>query len=813
MIAPAGRRGYEQTAYQIVVKNSSGKAVWDTGKIEDGDSLGITYAGDPIQAATRYDWTVTVWDNHKDHVSQSSWFETGLMNPAMSAWDSAAWIGGGDDDLVFYSKYLSVFSLQYTIQLDKPSDSTRAGFILGANDYRLLDKNMNFFNIESKKDETYIKLELDISNVDGSETGLAKLNIYRVGYAPDDSPDTPFQSYDIADTFINQDNKYDKHHFKLGCVFGQISITMDGSSSFVSNKGASRGGTRRGFGGRRGGAGVSTNLNPVGSGGDYISFPMLTDIGFSVSPGQKAYFSDVAVMHYRSPSNKIFQEDLTTSQYNGIYADSRGLSVQNGAYTLTGGPNGVFIAADPSRNAMPMLRAEFAAKKASIEKARLYVTSRGVYEIYINGTRIGDDYFNPGLTQYNITHMYQTYDVTDMLKVGQDNAIGALLGQGWWSGNYTFTGNNWNYFGDRQSLLAKLVITCSDGTTQILTTNDKDWKYYNDGPIRYGSFFQGEVYDADKEKNIEDWSTVAYDDRNWTNATEVPLEGTAFVGSQSGSGFGGRGGRGGFGGRMGTGRSGEAAATNNGSPQSVDTQTSYAVGLALSVFSEDRASDFARRLADAVERLNVDDSGVTRPEYSLMTGFIGTAWISKALSDYGYCELAYKLLQNDHYPSWLYAVDQGATTIWERLNGYTIENGFGGNNSMNSFNHYSFGAVGQWMIAYSLGIQRDEPGFRKFILQPETDPTGQMTWAEGHYDSVYGRINSVWKVNDKILTYTATIPANTTATLYLPAASKDNVTEGEKPALDAEGVKFIKYESGKAVYELHSGSYEFRSLI
>ena len=136
-----------------------------------------------------------------------------------------------------------------------------------------------------------------------------------------------------------------------------------------------------------------------------------------------------------------------------------------------------------------------------------------------------------------------------------------------------------------------------------------------------------------------------------------------------------------------------------------------------------------------------------RPTYSLMTGFIGTAWISKALSENGHSELAYRLLHNNQYPSWLYAIDQGATSIWERLNGYTVENGFGGNNSMNSFNHYSFGAVGQWMMSHSLGIERDEPGFQRFILQPEPDPTGVMTWAEGYYDSMYGRISSAWKVD------------------------------------------------------------------
>jgi alpha-L-rhamnosidase len=196
-----------------------------------------------------------------------------------------------------------------------------------------------------------------------------------------------------------------------------------------------------------------------------------------------------------------------------------------------------------------------------------------------------------------------------------------------------------------------------------------------------------------------------------------------------------------------------------------------------------------------------------------MTGFIGTAWISKALSDHGYSDAAYRLLQNDQYPSWFYPVDQGATTIWERLNSYTVENGFGGNNSMNSFNHYSFGAVGQWMIAYSLGIQCNQPGFKHFILQPEYDPTGEMTWAKGHYDSMYGRISNAWKIDNGTLIYSATVPANTTATLFIPAASENAVTENGKPAAEAEGISFVKYEDGKAVYELASGSYEFISSL
>jgi alpha-L-rhamnosidase len=242
-----------------------------------------------------------------------------------------------------------------------------------------------------------------------------------------------------------------------------------------------------------------------------------------------------------------------------------------------------------------------------------------------------------------------------------------------------------------------------------------------------------------------------------------------------------------------------------------DTQSSYAVGLALNAFSEDNVPHMAKRLAETVERENRDDDGVLRPPYSLMTGFIGTAWISKALSQAGFTEHAYRLLQATHFPSWLYPVEQGATTIWERLNGYTIEQGFGGNNSMNSFNHYSFGAVGQWLMAHCLGVERAEPGFRRFILQPEPDPTRMMTWAGGHYESPYGTIRSSWRIEDGWLTYRATVPPNTTATLYLPAASVESVTEGGREARTAEGVTLLRYENGKAVYLLVSGDYEFRA--
>ncbi|HOY12208.1 MAG TPA: alpha-L-rhamnosidase C-terminal domain-containing protein, partial [Saprospiraceae bacterium] len=201
-----------------------------------------------------------------------------------------------------------------------------------------------------------------------------------------------------------------------------------------------------------------------------------------------------------------------------------------------------------------------------------------------------------------------------------------------------------------------------------------------------------------------------------------------------------------------------------------------------------------------------DDGGVERPELSLMTGFIGTASISEALSANGKEELAYKLLLNEKYPSWLYSVVNGATTIWERLNSYTKEDGFGGNNSMNSFNHYSFGAVAAWMYNYSLGIQRHPEinGFKEFVLNPTPDPTKQLKFAKGYYDSLYGRIASEWEWKDgEKWVYKCTVPANTKASLYLPA---NKVMKESGKAIELEKVDgqngWISLDSGSYIFEI-----------
>ena len=1107
MQASGNNKGDKQTAYQLVVRDEFGDIAWNSNKIQSDISLNVEYKGKPLRASTRYNWEVTIWgQDNQQHIAKS-WFETGLMNadPQLSAWNGAKWIGGNDEDMVFYSHYLPMFKINYSVQLDKKSKSTRAGFIYGANDNRLMDKHKNLYHLENKRDESYVLAEIDIAPLVANEN--AKLNIYRVGYHPNDKKEKPLKSFSVPSALINQNNKYERHTISLSSDLGYTRIYIDGAAkeNLIGE----------------------VNVNPLGRGGDFIAYPVIADIGFYAPQGESASFSNVEIRNYRSPSNILFKE---------------------AAYTLNGGG---FTVNNPSRNSTPMLRTSFTSSQAKIAKARLYVTARGIYEVYINGKRIGNDYFNPGLTQYNKTHLYQTYDVTENIQAGK-NAIGAMLAEGWWSGAATYSGENWNFFGDRQSLLAKLVITYADGKEDVIVSDPATWSYFNKGPVVYGSFFQGEVYDASKESLVEGWSTASYDASKWKQTKEVALDGhvhmtddysqATLIGqfgqtvkkikelsaqsveevrpgvfvydmgqnmvgvpkiSLSGMEPGKKiylryaevkypdlpeykgnvgmimleniraamaqdiyitkGGEetisprftfhgyrfveitgiekplpieavkgtvissidklashyetsnpkvnklwenitwstysnflsiptdcpqrnerlgwsgdisvfsrtatyladvpqflrrhmlamrnvqrpdgrftdvaplgGGFGGIL----WGSAALTvawesyqqyddkqllaehydamtsyikylleKNIDPKTniltqenptawtnlgdwlgpeqekndnsllweayfiydleimkkvasvlgkaedakefnelyqrrkkffndtyvdkqsgkmihsgfkhykvnadlkpgdlVDTQISYVLPLAFDIYQKENKKKAVENFTATVARENKADNGTVSPPYSLMTGFIGTAWISKALSDNGRSDVAYRLLQQTTYPSWLYSVEQGATTIWERLNSYTHTNGFGGNNRMNSFNHYSFGAVGSWMYNYSLGIERDEnsPGFKHFILKPEPDPTGKMTYAKGYYDSMYGRIESSWERKDSTFNYRFVVPANTTATMSLQAVSAKDIMEAGKLFKSAKGVKYIGRKEGKEIFEIGSGEY------
>lgn len=1084
--------GASQKSYRLMVSSSldnlqNGDFVFDSGTVGSDASVNIPYNGKALIASTRYFWKVQIKDQDGNTiVSEPSWFETGLMG---SGWSKAQWIGS---DKVGASKYRTYFLIDYAVRVEKGSSKA-------------------VFAYSVKDDKNYITVSLDVNAetidvdycVDGELRHLSTIDV----------------SEQIADA-----DRYEQHNLTLKVTTpgyhlkSNLIITLDGTR-LLPKEGVPNTIAR---------ANVSSG-NPYQMvmypypDGEYITdWARLHSIGFKQPKGQKAIFSDIVVR----------EDNWDTVLYTDPVKDH---SVAGVGRLQVWEPYGLVSA--------PMLRKGVSFDK-NIKSARLYVTARGIYEFYINGQRVSNDYFNPGWTDYRFRIMYNSYDVTSMLKRG-DNALGAMLGSGWYSDLNIFTASNVDEYGIKQSLLAKMLVTFEDGSTQVIVT-DENWKKYDDGPVTRNGFQFGEDYDARKE--VDGWKDGGFDDSAWADAdiftkpapttliqgyiglpiqnnltldaisVNEPVKGTFvydfgqnIVGVPRVEGMKGRSGqtvnfrygemiypetiptdpvapysidmykakrgqvyvenyrgaisidnyimRGNRGGESyqpiftdhgfryvsitgldkplplnavkavvlesignttssyecsdkninklyeniqwgqrgnfqavptdcpqrderqgwtgdaqvfaraatyfspwvdqfytrwlysvrdnqnsdgsylnyfpfsgnppygydpGEGRAGvigwmEAgiivpwqmyqqyadvnilrqhydsmvkymdylertstdfipvqtglgdhlalvrtnigltntayyaydaylmskiaaaignapdsrkyaelfgnikkafnekyidadgytvaeyhaasgrfapapAGVNEGDIYRVDTQTSYALPLYFGIVNDGIKDRF---IANFVNSIRANGSTLT-------TGFIGTPYLNPALSMTGHDALAYELFEQTKYPSWLYPVLQGATTMWERWNSYTIENGFGPVD-MNSFNHYAYGAIAEWIFSYNLGIQRDEdkPGYKHVILQPRIG--GKMRYAKGKFETPYGEIASSWYKTADGYIYRVHIPANTTASLTLQAESADKV----KIILGTEGAGPFRSLTGRVLSELESGTYEF----
>jgi alpha-L-rhamnosidase len=231
-----------------------------------------------------------------------------------------------------------------------------------------------------------------------------------------------------------------------------------------------------------------------------------------------------------------------------------------------------------------------------------------------------------------------------------------------------------------------------------------------------------------------------------------------------------------------------------------NTQCCYAMALKFELLPENLRASAAQYLQEDIKAKG----------NHLSTGFVGVSYLLPDLTHAGMVSTAYDLLMQDTFPSWLFSVKHGATTIWERWDGWTPEKGFQ-DPGMNSFNHYSLGSCGEWLFDSAAGIGMDwrDPGYKHVIVHPQT--SGPLTWVNAHHDSIYGRIVSDWvRANDGALTLKVRIPANSTATVYVPATEQAKVLESGKQASNALGVKFTRMETGCAVYDVEAGSYEFK---
>jgi len=228
------------------------------------------------------------------------------------------------------------------------------------------------------------------------------------------------------------------------------------------------------------------------------------------------------------------------------------------------------------------------------------------------------------------------------------------------------------------------------------------------------------------------------------------------------------------------------------------TQTAYVLALNFDMLPESLREQAAQRLAD-----NVKSYG-----NHLTTGFLGTPYLCHVLTRFGFNDVAYTLLLQEKYPSWLYPVKMGATTIWERWDGQKPDSSFQ-TPGMNSFNHYSYGAIGDWMYRQMVGLDtyEDGVGYKHIKIKPHIG--GGFSFASASLQTYYGKLSSGWKLEKDKTVIDVEIPANTSATVFIPALNAASVTEADQPLSANKDIKVSGTEDGYIVLKLGSGVYHF----
>ncbi|MFF3395073.1 alpha-L-rhamnosidase [Streptomyces sp. NPDC002669] len=219
-----------------------------------------------------------------------------------------------------------------------------------------------------------------------------------------------------------------------------------------------------------------------------------------------------------------------------------------------------------------------------------------------------------------------------------------------------------------------------------------------------------------------------------------------------------------------------------------DTQTAYVLALSMDLLAEDERGPAADRLVELIRAR----------DWHLSTGFLGTPRLLPVLTATGHDEVAHRLLHRRTFPSWGHQIDRGATTMWERWDSVRADGRFQ-DAGMNSFNHYAYGSVGEWMYAHIAGIAPGAPGYRRIIVRPR--PGGGVGEAKARFDSPYGPVTTHWTTANGGFRLTVSLPVNTTAEIWIPARDASEVAHEE--------VEFLRMEDGCAVFAAGSGRYEF----
>ncbi len=460
-------QGARQLAYKLEVAEDKDfrNIAWNSGKINSDISVGIPYGGKALKPSMRYYWRITLWYNPGiRYVSDLSYFETGLMGTDAGVWNGAKWICAP-------VKTVNTAVLdKYSIEMDFcVPEGNKAGIVLSA---------------RNKDNYTLLGIDMDNRRIEVFHYCDGAWDDY-IPYVLKGC--TPII---ISKTAVPEGSEYDEHHIKISVNGRHLSIWLN-NHVMVND----------------------TCLLPQ----DIPNQPGKTNmmqLGFNQSASM-AYYGNIIITD--SNTGVIYQQDEFLSD-NGLLAELG--TVKDGRLCVKN--RFELICPVPALT----VRNTFHADK-TIKSARLYVSAKGFYDVYINGDKINKDFYNPGFTDYRLRVCYQTYDVTDKIRQGI-NMIGAIVGKGYWSGFCGYSGAQ--IYGRQNAFICQLVINYTDGLNDIIVT-DKSWKCTDKTPVIDTDYLDGETYDARFE--LTGWGNTDYNDSLWKQCsvcewdTGVILSGSA----------------------------------------------------------------------------------------------------------------------------------------------------------------------------------------------------------------------------------------------------------------------------------------------
>jgi len=822
------RQDAKQTAYHILVASrpellADGKAdIWDSGKIDADHSINVAYAGPTLKPRQRYYWNVRAWDQSgTPSPAATSWWETGLMHPKWPA----AWITSPDT-----SNHAPVPLLRSTFTLAKPIAQARV-YATALGTYRLSLNGTRVGQDLLTPDWTDYRIRVTYQTYDvtsllhrgpnaiGAWLGKGwyggplgwEVGDFVFGAQPPRLSVALYVRYtDGSESLITSDSSWTTHESPIESAELYNGERYDARHEID-------GWDRPGFDARRWTparvVATSDTIRVTGQASPTIRETRTVHPVRHFSPKPGTYIYDIGQnlagwvrLRVQGPAGTVVQlrfAEVLDSAGTGIYRDNLRKAEATDSYTLRGHGTEVFeprftyhgfrfveVTGYPGTPPDDAITAVVLNTDAS-ETMRFTTSDSVINRLWENirwsqranfysvptdcpqrDERLGwmgdaqvfwrTATFNMDLQAF--TRKWLT-DVRDG-RIGDcynniaprlDPPIAPCGGAGWADAGVIVTWTAARQYGDTQVVHENWA--AMDAYLTSIRANNPDFIRKNTQAFEFADWLPADAtvpttktapalvataywaYDAQAmEMMARQLGRTADAERYHAIADSVR---TAFVRAFVHS----------------DGSVGKAFTNHDGVASDV-TQTSLVMGLHPSLVPD------SQRTA-AVARLVRD---ITDHHDHLTTGFLGTAWLMNTLSESGQDSVAYRLLFQDTRPSWLYMIKHGATTMWERWNGDT------GDRTMNSYNHYAFGAVGEWMYRFMVGIDADSAGYHAIRIQPR--PNARLSHVHGEYDSPYGTIVSDWTLVNGTFTLSTTIPANTTATIVMPMGETHKVGAG-----------------------------------